>query len=409
MDEDVDEIPPIMGRPETASEPATADVVVVGARCAGAATAMLLARAGHDVVVVDRASSPSDTLSTHAIARGGVVQLLRWGLLDRVLESGAPVLRRIEFHAVDELIVRSVKDRHGVDLLIAPRRHVLDPILQDAAVEAGARLRTGFTVDDVLHDAEGRAVGVTGRDGGTAAEIRARFVVGADGLRSRVARSVGAPIIESHRSAGATHYRYHRGTWPAIEYHLGEVGLAGVFPTHGGEGCVWVCTPDAVAIEQRRRTSSADDALAAMLAAIAPRLARRLSDAAPTSPTRGMIGLPNQVRAPIGPGWALVGDAGYHRDAVTGHGITDAFRDAELLADALHRVLVGLDDEPEALRAYHDQRDRMLRDVFDLTCEMSTFPDRRRFVALHKQLAVAIDEHAEHLANRPLPAAVAAA
>jgi flavin-dependent dehydrogenase len=122
-----------------------------------------------------------------------------------------------------------------------------------------------------------------------------------------------------------------------------------------------------------------------------------------------MIGLPNQVRAPIGPGWALVGDAGYHRDAVTGHGITDAFRDAELLADALHRVLVGLDDEPEALRAYHDQRDRMLRDVFDLTCEMSTFPDRRRFVELQKQLAVAIDEHAEQLANRPFPAAVAAA
>jgi 2-polyprenyl-6-methoxyphenol hydroxylase-like FAD-dependent oxidoreductase len=409
MDDHIDEIHPILERPDTASEHATADVVVVGARCAGAATAMLLARAGHDVVVVDRASSPSDTLSTHAIARGGVVQLQRWGLLDRVLASGAPALRRIEFHAVDEPIVRSVKDRHGVDLLIAPRRHVLDPILQDAAVEAGARLRTGFTVDDVLHDAEGRAVGVAGRHEGRPTEVRARFVVGADGLRSRVARSVGAPIIESHRSAGATHYRYYRRTWPAIEYHLGELGLAGVFPTHGGEGCVWVCTPDAVAIAERRRASSPDDALAAMIAAIAPRLARRLTDAVPTSPTRGMIGLPNQVLAPIGPGWALVGDAGYHRDAVTGHGITDAFRDAELLADALHRVLIGLDDEPEALGAYHDQRDRMLRHVFDLTCEMSTFPDRPRFVELQKQLAVAIDEHAEQLAGRPLPAAVAAA
>ena len=263
MDEHIDEIHPISRRPDTASEHVTADVVVVGARCAGAATAMLLAQAGHDVVVVDRATSPSDTLSTHAIARGGVVQLQRWGLLDRVLDSGAPALRRIEFHAVDELIVRSVKDRHGVDLLIAPRRHVLDPILQDAAVEAGARLRTGFTVDDVLYDTEGRAVGVAGRYGGRPTEVRARFVVGADGLRSRVARAVGAPIIESHPAVGATHYRYYRGTWPAIEYHLGELGLAGVFPTHGGEGCVWVCTPDAVAVAERRRASSPDEALAA--------------------------------------------------------------------------------------------------------------------------------------------------
>lgn len=379
------------------------DVVVVGARCAGAATAMLLARAGHDVVMVDRAAFPSDTLSTHAIARGGVVQLQRWGLLDAVVASGAPEIRRVEFHAGDSPIVRTVKDRHGVDFLVAPRRHVLDPLLQSGAVAAGARLRTGATVTDVLRDPGGRAVGVAGRDDGGRFEIRARFVVGADGLRSRVARSVSARMVERRASNSATHYAYFAGNWPAMEYHLGDRSFAGVFPTNDGAACVWVCAPDDWALDHRRRQPSVTDAFHAMIEETSPGLAERLrADTVATSTARGMVSIPNQIREPFGDGWLLVGDAGYHRDAITGHGISDAFRDAELLAVALDRALHAPGAEREAFERYAADRERMLREIFEITCELSTMPPLPRFIELQKLLGVAIDRLAGELAELPL-------
>ena len=138
------------------------DVVIVGARCAGSATARLLAERGHDVVVLDRAEFPSDTLSTHGIARGGVVQLSRWGLLDDVLASGAPAIREVTFGIEGREITREVKDRAGVDVLVAPRRMVLDTILADAAITSGATVRTSTAVTDVIRDDTGRVTGVSG-------------------------------------------------------------------------------------------------------------------------------------------------------------------------------------------------------------------------------------------------------
>jgi flavin-dependent dehydrogenase len=381
-----------------------ADVVVVGARCAGAATAMLLAQAGHDVVVVDRAAFPSDTLSTHAIARGGVVQLHRWGLLESVIRSGAPEIRSVEFHrpgAGGEVTVRTVKDRHGVDALVAPRRHILDPLLQEASVSAGARLRTGVTVTGVIRNS-GRAIGVVGRDAHGPVRIEARFVVGADGLKSRVARSVGARVTERGPSTGATHYRYYAGNWRAMEYHLGRESFAGVFPTHHGEACIWVCAPDGWALDRRRRHATTNDALETMVTDTSPAMAERLSDAVGTSSARGMMSIPNHIVEPVGPGWALVGDAGYHRDAITGHGISDAFRDAELLSTALDQALRAPESEASALLGFHRERDRLLREIFDITCEMSDQPTPARFIELQKELGPAIDRHAGELARRPL-------
>src|SRR5499427_778928 len=140
------------------------DVVVVGGRVAGAATAMLLARLGHDVVVVDQASFPSDTISTHSIARSGVVQLQRWGLLDAVLGSGAPAIRKVTFHALGESVSRTVRPKAGVDLVVAPRRYVLDTILAAAAGQAGAAVRTGVTVTGLRRDGDGRVAGICGHD-----------------------------------------------------------------------------------------------------------------------------------------------------------------------------------------------------------------------------------------------------
>jgi flavin-dependent dehydrogenase len=285
---------------------------------------------------------------------------------------------------------------------------VLDPLLQAHAEAAGARLRTNATVTDVLRDRSGRVVGVAGQDPDGRFEICARFVVGADGLRSRVARCVGAPVVEHRPSNSATHYAYFAGNWPAMEYHLGTRSFAGVFPTNDGAACVWVCAPDDWALAHRRRHPTVTDAFHAMVAATSPDLAERLrTDTVATSTARGMMSLPNQIRAPFGDGWALVGDAGYHRDAITGHGISDAFRDAELLAAALDRALRDPGAEGEALERYAADRERMLREIFEITCELSTMPPLTRFVELQKQLGVAIDRLAGELADRPLVAASA--
>ena len=288
------------------------DVVVVGGRVAGSATAMLLARLGHDVVVVDQDSFPSDTISTHSIARSGVVQLQRWGLLEEVLNSGAPAIREVTFNAGGESTRRQIKDRAGVDLVVAPRRYVLDSLLGAAAERAGADVRHGVTVSQVQRDQRGRAVGVIGRDGtGASIRINARYVVGADGQRSLVARSVEAAVSEVGRADGAAQYAYYAGIpWTGIELFVAARALAGVFPTHDGEGCIWVCTPSSDAAEVRRRTVSRADAFNELLSRSAPQLFERLRQARRTSPVRGMLRQPNQLRQAYGPGWALVGDAG---------------------------------------------------------------------------------------------------
>jgi len=381
------------------------DVVVVGGRVAGSATAMLLARLGHDVVVVDQASLPSDTVSTHSIARSGVVQLLRWGLLDEVLDSGAPAIRQVTFNADGASISRTIKQKAGVDLVVAPRRYLLDTILAGAAARAGAQVRTGVTVTGVQRDGRGRVVGVSGQDrAGARVEIGARWVVGADGLGSRVAGLVGAALNQARPAGGAAQYAYYAGIpWSGIEFFVGARSFAGVFPTHHGQACIWVCTPSADAKAVRRSTGSRVEAFDQLLERSAPPLAERIRRARRTSPVQGMLRQPNQLRQGFGPGWALVGDAGYYRDAITAYGISDAFRDAELLAVAVDQALRGDAEETTALAAYQQQRDQALREIFEITCRLAAYPPVPAFIELQKQLSAAIDKQAAALAARPVP------
>ena len=381
------------------------DVVVVGARAAGAATALLLARLGYDVVLVDRAVFPADTLSTHQIARTGVVQLHRWGLLDAVLDSGAPAIRQVTFTAEGRSTTRAIKDKAGVDLLVAPRRYVLDTLVAEAAAAAGADVRLGVTVTGVHLNDAGRSTGVYGHDpAGAALEIDARFVVGADGLRSRVARSVGAEIIEDRGDDGAAQYAYYAGLpWDGIELIIADRALTGVFPTHDNQACIWICSPSSDAREARRRAASREDAFTDYLHRTAPDLAGRLRAGRRTSAVTGMLRTPNLIRRAYGPGWALVGDAGYHRDAITGHGLSDAYRDADLLAGALDQALRGDVGEGTALADYQHRRDAALRDIFDLTCALAGYPPVAEFVDLQKRLGVAIDVEAATVAAAPVP------
>ena len=386
------------------------DVVVVGARCAGSATARLLAARGYDVAVLERAQLPSDTLSTHAIARGGVVQLARWGLLDRVLATGAPAIREVTFAAGGEERTRPVKDRAGVDLLVAPRRIALDGLLATAAAEQGADVRTGTCVTGLVRDADGRVGGVRvrTRDGGVGT-LRARFVVGADGLRSGTARWVGARTRASFRREVSTFYTYvDRVPWRGFEFHVAPGAFAGAFPTHDGAACVWLSRPTALLEPVRSAGARRTDALVAALDDVAPSLARSVRSGRVVAPVRGCVDLPDHVRDAYGPGWALVGDAGYHRDPITGHGITDAFRDAELLADALTAALEG-DTEADALGGYQAARDAALRDTFRLTRELTAFPAPSRFVELQIELSEALEREALMLASRPAPAGLDAA
>jgi flavin-dependent dehydrogenase len=381
------------------------DVVIVGARAAGGATAMLLARLGHDVVVVDQASFPSDTVSTHSIARSGVVQLSRWGLLEAVLASGAPAIRQVTFNAGGESVTRTIRHKAGVDFVVAPRRYVLDTIIAATAGRAGADVRLGVTVTGVQRDGRGRVTGIYGHDrAGAAVDLGGRYVIGADGLSSRVARSVGASITQVRPVGGAAQYAYYAGIpWAGMELFVAERSFAGVFPTHDGQACIWICTPTDAAKAARRRTGSREEAFGELLERSAPQLAERLRHARRTSPVQGVLRQPNQVRHAAGPGWALVGDAGYYRDAVTAHGISDAFRDAELLTVALDQVLSAGAEEGTALARYQQQRNQALREIFDITCRLAAYPPVPAFIELQKQLSAAIDDEAAALAARPVP------
>jgi flavin-dependent dehydrogenase len=311
------------------------DAVIVGARAAGASTALLLARAGLRVLAVDRARRGSDTLSTHALMRGGVLQLRRWGVLDRVVATDAAPVRRVTFHYGRDVMPVSLKAYAGVDALYAPRRTVLDAILVDAAEDAGARFRFGSGVIDLVRDGAGRVVGVVLRDrGGTIRTERARLVVGADGRASLVAARVAAPSIATGAHAAAYAYGY----WPAPDldgYHwyYGDALSAGAIPTNDGLACVFVGGPRATLARATRHRPLADgqrELLAGLDDGIAD-----LAAAPPVGPVRFFRGMPALLRRPYGPGWALVGDAGWWKDPLSTHGITDALRGAELLAAAV--------------------------------------------------------------------------
>ena len=197
----------VRGRPRAADY----DVVVVGARVAGAATAMLLARRGHRVLMVDRAPAGSDTTSTHAVLRSGVLQLKRWGLLDRVIESGAPPIPRVTLGFGSELVSIDLSGDFGIDALYAPRRTVLDPILTEAAVEAGVEYLDRCRAKSLVRDSHGKVRGVVlGGENGDVT-VAARIVIGADGAWSKMAKWVDAPTYRHYPATNAVSNTYYRG------------------------------------------------------------------------------------------------------------------------------------------------------------------------------------------------------
>jgi flavin-dependent dehydrogenase len=343
----------------------TYDVVIVGARVAGAATALLLARAGLDVLVVDQAREGSDTLSTHALMRGGVIQLSRWGLLDELRAAGTPPVRRTVVRYGEREEVVDIRPLPHCPALYAPRRTTLDPLLATAARDAGADVRFGVRVTGLLRDDEGRVTGVTATDrDGRHHEVHARLTVGADGVRSRVAQAVEAPVLVRGRHASAFIGGYVEGLdVDGYQWLYGEGVAGGIIPTDHGRASVWIGTASTEFDRLRRQP---DRGFGEIFPRLAPDWWERLRTARWVEPKRGFAGIPGFQRQAWGPGWALVGDAGYFKDPLSTHGMTDAMRDAELLADAIRDAFADPtgDAEREALAGYQTARDTLSADLF---------------------------------------------
>jgi flavin-dependent dehydrogenase len=331
------------------------DVIVVGARCAGSPVAMLLARRGYKVLLLDKARFPSDTVSTHYIHQSGIAHLNEWGLLDRVRASGCPAMTEIAWDIEGITFSGHPPTPHGVPEAFGPRREVLDAILVRAAVESGVEFREGFTVKEVDWD-NGRVIGIRGRShGGAMVTERARVVVGADGLHSTVARAVDASLYEEHSPRTHTYYTYWSGApMQRLEfYELPGLGAA-AFPTNDGLAMV------SIAWSSRAHPAGLRGELEQhYLAALRrfPGLAERVLAGKRVARFAGMAKIPNQLRQAAGPGWALVGDAGYHKDPAAAQGITDAFRAAEQLMESLDAALTGVGALDDALADYARRRD----------------------------------------------------
>jgi flavin-dependent dehydrogenase len=344
------------------------DAIVVGARCAGAPTAMLLARQGYRVLAVDRATFPSDTLSTHLVHAPGVAALRRWGLLDQVVATGCPPIETYSFDFGPFAIAGRPRAWDGVSTAFAPRRTVLDEILVAGARRAGAEVREGFALDDLVVE-DGVVVGVRGHDlGGTTSIERARVVVGAAGSRSRVAAAVDTPRYAEIPKLQWGVYSY----WSGLPldgmrtFIRPDRGWAAI-PTNDGLTLVVVGWPFAEAAAFRADV----EANYLKTFELAPAFAERVRRAERAEPFRGGA-VPNFFRRPFGPGWALVGDAGYTKDPITAQGISDAFRDAEACAGALHEVFDGGRSFDDAMSEYHRLRDAHVEQMYGFTTTLAT-------------------------------------
>lgn len=368
------------------------DVVIVGARCAGAATAMLLARAGLDVLLVDRQAYGTDTMSTNALVRAGVLQLSRWGLLPAVMAEATPAIRTTTFHYGDEKVSVKIKPAHGVEYLCAPRRTVLDRMLVDAASAAGTEVRHGISLTGLARGAGSRIAGVQLQNGkGNPVVVGCDVVIGADGRLSRVAQLVQARTLLQSSNSSCCVYGYFEGLeQDGSHWHFVENAAAGVIPTNHGQHCVFASVPGPAFRTTFR--GNVEQAFAEVLRANSRTLGQNVTQARLVSRVRGFAGAPGHMRQSFGPGWALVGDAGYFKDPLTAHGITDALRDAELLASAV------IDGGPDGLAGYQAERDALSRALFAITDSIASFQwSLERVKELHAELSAAMKAETNHL------------
>jgi 2-polyprenyl-6-methoxyphenol hydroxylase-like FAD-dependent oxidoreductase len=347
------------------------DVIVIGARCAGASTAMLLARKGYRVLLVDRATFPSNVPQGHFIHQHGPRRLQQWGLLDRVVATGCPAVTSMTTDLDDFPLVGRDLVVDGVALGYGPRRDRLDQVLVDAAAEAGVEIRQGFAVEDITVDGD-RITGIRGRDarGGAPVTEAATLTIGADGRNSRLAQAVGAPAHESTPPLTCWYFSYWSGVpSPGLEVYVRGERVIFAFPTHDNLFAIFVAWP-----ADELPTVRADvEAQLLAVVDLVPALAERVRAGRREERIYGASDVPNFLRKPHGPGWALVGDAGCHKDPYLALGICDALRDADLLADAVDQGLSGRRPLDEALAEYERRRNEATTPDYHQNIAMARF------------------------------------
>jgi 2-polyprenyl-6-methoxyphenol hydroxylase-like FAD-dependent oxidoreductase len=382
------------------------DAIIVGARCAGAPTAMLLARKGHRVLLVDKATFPSDTISTHIIWPHGTEIMDTWGLVDRLAATGCPpVALRLTFDVGPFALKGGVIDTNAGRGGFCPRRTVLDKLLVDAAVDAGAELREGFTVETLVWDGD-QVVGIKGHSRtGRSVDERAQIVVGADGVHSLVARAVRTREYDTKPALTTNYYSYFSGfDAEDLEMYVRDYHAVGCFPTHDGLTLIAVLWPCSKFEEIR---TDVEHHFRKALGST-PTVARRLEGARRVEKWSGIAGVPNYFRQPFGLGWALVGDAAYNKDPMTAQGISDAFIDAEALATAIDDGWSGRRPLSEGVAANQASRDRRVKPMYDFTCALATLEPpppfmQRLFLALRGNQADTNQFFSAITGSRPLP------
>jgi flavin-dependent dehydrogenase len=341
------------------------DVIVVGARCAGSPTAMLFARRGYRVLLVDRARFPADTLSTLYIQQPAVARLARWGLLDAVRSSGCPPLDHVVYELGQARVEGCSRGVDGIREAYAPRRYVLDQILADGAQAAGAEFRPGHELTDLVLDDDGRVTGTRlCTPEGTDVTEHATLVVGADGMRSTVGARAGATTLVRNERLTCAYYTMWRGPRTHFEMYEGDTGWVSAVPTNDDAVVIAAYHPQSKFPEVRR---AAHESYLDNVRVNAPKLWAQLDGAEQVERLFGTGDQQNFFRQACGDGWVLVGDAGHHKDSLTARGIGDAFLQAELLVDAVGEGLHDPAHLTAALSEFAAERDRQLTENYQAT------------------------------------------
>src|SRR5712691_11633339 len=348
------------------------DVLVVGGRAAGASVAQLLARQGRQVLVVDRDEFPSDTMSTHFMNLAAVGALKRLGVLNEILAAG---FRRVTRHRtwIDDCCFEGPAGPPGT-FSLGPRRIVLDSILLEHAVRAGAQFDQRTRVEALLQEGGDVVGAVLQTTGGERREVRARVVIGADGKSSRVADWVGAQKYDEVPALRPAYYAYFHGIEPrpeaTLELFFGGDQIGFLFPMREGEDCIALEIQPEDFDEFRTGHAAFFEARVREL----PQMARRMQNAHLEGKVIGVKGIDNYFRKPYGLGWALTGDAGYLKDPSTGLGIGDALEQAFMLAEALGGWFDGADWDA-SMSTFHQKRDQMMKPLYDATLDFTRMRD----------------------------------
>jgi flavin-dependent dehydrogenase len=354
------------------SQAAEYDALIVGGRAAGGSLALLLAKQGRKVLVADRDDFPSDTMSTHFMNLAAVGSLKRLGVLEDILAAG---FRRVTRHRswVGECCYEGPAGPPGT-FSLCPRRIVLDAVVMDHAVKAGARFEHRTRVEGLLMSGERVQGAVLQTAGGDRREVRARVVIGADGKSSKVADWVGAREYDLVPAMRPAYYGYFLGVEPrpepTLELMFGGDQIAFFFPMRDGEDCIAIEMQPEDFDEFRADHAAAFNARLQRL----PEMKRRMKNARLEGKIMGVKGIDNYFRKPYGPGWALAGDAGYLKDPSTGSGIGDAVDVSFMLASALGEWFDGADWD-STMSAFQHKRDEVMKPMYDATIAFTRMRD----------------------------------